>query len=179
MLERCRWCPKFNVFGTVPMLPTLVYTLILLSPCTGSKGSPWPMFGHDSQHTGHSTFSGPSGSAVAPIWTFSARDSIQGSPCLSDTLLYVGSDDTSFYALNPTTGAPVWVANTTRRIRSTPALLPKVGAVVVCGEDGTVHAFDAASGAPLWTFATTLAILALPQMAPCTLGGKMESSTGS
>jgi outer membrane protein assembly factor BamB len=57
------------------------------------------------------------------------------------------------------------LANTTRRIRSTPALLPKVGAVVVCGEDGTVHAFDAASGAPLWTFATTLAILASPVIA--------------
>ena len=95
---------------------------------------------------------------MAPLWVFSAQDSIQASPCLSSTLLYVGSDDTSFYALNPTTGAPVWVANTTRRIRSTPALLPGVGAVVVCGEDGTVHAFDAASGAPRWTFDTSLAI---------------------
>lgn len=148
------------------MLSTLVcILLLLLSPCTESQSSPWPMFGHDSQHTGQSVSSGPSGSAVAPLWTFSALDSIQASPCLSSTLLYVGSDDASFYALNPTTGSPVWVANTTRRIRSTPALLPGAGTVVVCGEDGIVHAFDAASGAPRWNFATALAIHASPVIA--------------
>jgi outer membrane protein assembly factor BamB len=149
-------------------MATLVWAgilLPLLPAFTESKSSPWPMFGHDPQHTGQSMFSGPAGSAVAPMWTFSALDGIQGSPCLSSTLLYVGSDDTSFYALNPATGSPVWVANTTRRIRSTPALLPGVGAVVVCGEDGTVHAFDAASGAPRWTFDTSLAIDASPVIA--------------
>jgi outer membrane protein assembly factor BamB len=148
-----------------PVLATLLCILLLLPPCTESKSSPWPMFGHDSQHTGQSAFAGPSGRAVAPAWTFSALDSIQAPPCLSSTLLYVGSDDTTFYALNSTTGAPVWAANTTRRIRSAPALLPGVGAVVVCGEDGAVHAFDAASGAPRWTFATPLAIHASPVVA--------------
>ena len=125
--------------------------------------APWPMFGHDAQHTGRSALSGPSGSAVAAQWTFSTGDSVESSPSLSQAgVLYIGSYDNTLYALSASSGAQLWAFNTSRGIASSPALSPDGRTVVVGSEDGLVYAVDAASGALSWKFSASLAIDASP-----------------
>jgi len=63
--------------------------------------SPWPMFHHDTQHTGQSTFD-TSQNPGNEKWKFTTGGMVESSPAIgSDGTIYVGSDDDSLYAINP------------------------------------------------------------------------------
>src|SRR5438105_13684772 len=94
----------------------LVLAGTLSTPAQAAKAKPktttsvsWPQFRNTSDHVGVNTSEtqlGPSNvGGVGLVWTFSAGDQIQASPTVVGGVLYVGSYDNTFYALNASTGA--------------------------------------------------------------------------
>jgi len=78
--------------------------------------TPWPMFRHDLYHTGRSPYAGPETNDVK--WEFQTGAQISSSPVIGiDGTIYVGSQDTYLYAINPDgtlkwkfkTGAEVYI----------------------------------------------------------------------
>ena len=85
-------------------------------------------------------------------WQFHTRGMVIGSPGLSGGLVYVGSDDGNFYAIDAQSGAQRWKFEVKSRVPSTPAIAG--GRVYFTAYDGNVYALDAASGALKWKFQT-------------------------
>jgi outer membrane protein assembly factor BamB len=70
---------------------------------------------------------------------------------VANGVVYVGSDDGNVYALNASTGAPLWSFATGDAIyRSSPAVAN--GVVYVGSAHGNYYALSASTGAQLWNF---------------------------
>ena len=65
----------------------------------------WSMFHHDLLHTGSSDSLAPVTNQTA--WRYNTGGPV-GSPVVAGGVVYVGSYDDSFYALNASSGAVVW-----------------------------------------------------------------------
>lgn len=110
----------------------IVIWIIALLLCQAGTGmgqlatAPWPMIGHDVRHTGQSPYRGPDKARLK--WKFKTGVAVASSPALgSDGTVYVGSSDSSLYALSAD-GALKWK-------------FPTGGAVSspVLGSDGTLY----------------------------------------
>ena len=80
-----------------------------------SVGEEWSMFHHDLAHTGISD-------SIAPVtnqtvWIYNTGGPVS-SPLVAGGLVYVGSYDDNFYALNATDGAVVWTYTTGNNVLS-------------------------------------------------------------
>jgi len=121
------------------MLPWRFFTLFLTllvalvqffgSPAVAQGRGDWWMYQHDPQHTGCSPFTGPSTPWCK--WAFPQGGSTDQyySPTIgADGTLYVGSDNSGLFALNPD-GTQKWV-------------FPRAGgwAAPAIGSDGTIYA---------------------------------------
>ncbi|HKP52087.1 MAG TPA: serine/threonine-protein kinase [Chloroflexia bacterium] len=95
------------------------------------------------------------------LWTFSTDDEIRSSPLYSREVVFVGSYDTNFYALNGKTGDFLWKATTKAGICSSAAMMGDV--VVVGSEDSYVYALDARRGSQVWTYRTGAAVRSSPK----------------
>ncbi len=94
-------------------LPLLIFIIALLACAQSSKNksgttpppkalatTPWPMFGHDVQHTRRSEYSGPASPKAK--WKFATGDYLGSSPAIgSDGTIYIGSRDKNVYAIKP------------------------------------------------------------------------------
>lgn len=128
--------------------------LALFSLVAAASGQ--SMFQGDPAHSGLPSEAGPV--ALKGVkWSFKTGGPVVSSPVLAGGVLYVGSDDTAFYALEQATGALKWKFATGTKnapgglVRSTPAVAD--GAVFFGCFDGNFYAVDAASGALRWKFA--------------------------
>ena len=84
-------------------------------------------------------------------WSFQAKDSIESSAAIVGDTVYVGSMDSSLYAINLATGKQIWRYATSGAVEeSSPCVCN--GLVFVGDLDGVMHAVDAASGKARWTF---------------------------
>jgi outer membrane protein assembly factor BamB len=104
--------------------------------------SPWPMLGHDPQHTGRSPYDTSKNKGWIE-WKFETEP-LKSSPVIDkDGTIYVG-DDEFLYAINPD-GTLKWVfetrAGTEGWIRCTPAI-GKDGTIYVGDWDGGFYAVD-------------------------------------
>jgi len=77
-----------------------------------------------------------------PVWTFTARAGIEGSPVVAGRWIWVGSEDGRLYAVELASGRAAWEVQLGGAIRGAPAVVP--GWLVVSDSDGNVHAFCAA-----------------------------------
>ena len=105
----------------------LFFIISSLALSLSNASSPWPMFGHDPQHTGRSPYK----STEIDIfkWKLKIAGSIYSSPSIgSDGTIYIGSRDHNIYAINPS-GTLKWKFETGDRVESTPAI----------GSDGTIY----------------------------------------
>jgi outer membrane protein assembly factor BamB len=85
-------------------------------------------------------------------WSYLMSD-YGSAPAVANGVVYVGSDDHNFYALNASTGALLWSYDIgVLGTNSAPAV--ENGVVYVGSGNGILYAFDASTGVPLWTFAT-------------------------
>lgn len=117
----------------------------------GVGASAQTMFRGDAAHSGLYGAEGPKG-LKGVKWTAKTGGPVMASPVLAGGLLYVGSDDKAFHALDLATGVEKWKFETGGWVRSTAAV---AGGVVYFGSyDGNFYAVDAASGAVKWKFAT-------------------------
>jgi len=118
----------------------------------------WFMFQHDLQHTGRSSFNGPS--TASQKWAFSLGMSTNSSPAIgSNGTIYVGSYDGNLYALNPD-GTKKWAFTTGDRIDSSPTIGTD-GTIYVGSYDGNLYAINP-DGSKKWSFNTTGGIYSSP-----------------
>ncbi len=87
------------------------------------------------------------------LWEFEAGLPVSSSPAIgSDGTVYVGSEDSKVYALNPD-GTKLWEFLTGNMVWSSPAI-GSDGTVYVGSEDGKLYALNGKSGAKKWEFIT-------------------------
>ena len=152
--------------GTVPTAPAV--------PTTPGPWD-WPTYGHDAQHTfhGRTTLTETTVKTLRKAWVFTTGDAVTATPTVVDGVVYVGSWDDYFYAIDLETGALRWKV----RLKSQNAVTPYPGevhrnltsdgglvtssawfepaagtrpALVIFGGGYTIYALTAATGAVYW-----------------------------
>ncbi len=83
-------------------------------------------------------------------WRFRSRRAILSSPTVADGLLYIGSMDRNFYALDVRSGWAAWRVRTGGPIVSSPAV--GMGMVFFGSADGFIYAVDAREGRVVWKY---------------------------
>jgi eukaryotic-like serine/threonine-protein kinase len=74
----------------------------------------WPMFHYDLAHTGYSTNTGHSSNQT--LWIFKTDGEVWTSPAVVKGVVYFGSFDQKFYALNAEDGSKIWNFSTGSRM---------------------------------------------------------------
>ena len=82
---------------------------------------------------------------------FKTDGPIFSSPAIADGIVFFGSTDTNFYAIDQSTGKQKWKFKTDGAVSSSPAVAN--GIVYFGSFDGTLYALAADSGAVKWRFA--------------------------
>ena len=103
--------------------------LYLQNYVIGSGGlaySAWPKYGNDITNTGQSTHNGPQTNNVR--WIYTAGGALNSAIIGTDGTIYIGSDDTKLYAINPD-GTLKWIYATGNAISGSAAI----------GADGTIY----------------------------------------
>jgi outer membrane protein assembly factor BamB len=138
--------------------------------------SDWPTYGHDAQHSFHglTTLTESSAANLRQAWFFPTGDTVSATPTVVDGIVYAGSWDGYFYALDFRTGALRWKyqldpqpsvtpypGETPRNITSDGGLVTSsawfeaAGSghpdLVIFGGGYTLYALNAHSGALYWS----------------------------
>lgn len=90
-------------------------------------------------------------------WKKNVNDWVRSSPAVSDSRLFIGSDDENLYAMDKMSGDIEWTFNTTDGV-GTPVTLSREGLVFVGNEDGRIYGIDSEDGIEQWVFRTGDAI---------------------
>ena len=106
----------------------------------------WPMFHRSPDHLG--TSEADLTPPLKPVWSYSTKGPIMGSPVVDYGLVFVGSRDGNLYALDAKRGTEQWRLRTGDRIESTPAT--HRNRVYVGSHDGKVYAVTSDAGRRLW-----------------------------
>jgi outer membrane protein assembly factor BamB/serine/threonine protein kinase len=126
------------------------------------------MFGFDAQHSHYNPYekvlSRSNINELVNVWTYHIeRDAfyiIPSSPVIANGIVYIGSQDHSFYALDANSGRKIWSYLTGGPIISTPAV---VNGVVYFGSlDHSMYALDARTGRRIWNFLTGQGVRSSP-----------------
>ncbi len=83
-------------------------------------------------------------------WQFQTEGAIWSSPVLADGVVYFGSDDGHFYAVDAQTGIQKWRFETGDDVRSSAAVAG--GLVYFESYDGYLYALNPQDGQPVWKF---------------------------
>jgi parallel beta-helix repeat protein len=83
-------------------------------------------------------------------WKFKTGGFVDCSPAISDGIVYFGSWDKNFYALNEKTGEPVWSFQTGDCVDSSPAV--SEGKVFFGSWDRNIYCLDKMDGKLIWKF---------------------------
>jgi len=80
------------------------------APVTTPGPGDWPTYGHDAQHTfeGRTTITATTASTLRPAWFFPTGDAVTATPTVVHGVVYAGSWDDTFYAVDLATGHLVW-----------------------------------------------------------------------
>jgi polyvinyl alcohol dehydrogenase (cytochrome) len=126
-------------FATLAL--TVAVTLAGLAAPVGSVHNPsstfdWASYGHDSQHTfqGTTTLSTASVGTLVPAWFFPTGLAVTATPTVVDGVVYVGSWDGFFYALDLGTGRLRWKF----QVAAQPAVSPPPTGPPDPGSDGGI-----------------------------------------
>ena len=109
------------------------------------------MFRGTPAHTGVATsrlFDGQGGVR----WRFQTRSGVRSTPAVTATRVFVGSGDSTLYALDRASGTPVWKFAAGGPVHSSPAVAS--GLVIAATLGGRIFAVSEASGALRWSVQT-------------------------
>jgi len=114
------------------------------------------MFGFDANHTRYNPFESilsiRNVALLKPAWQVFTKGRVSESPVVAHGVVYIGSEDSSLYAFDATTGTKLWTAQTGGRVSSPAVDANKI--VYVGSEDGNLYAFDTTQGSasrrPVW-----------------------------
>jgi PKD repeat protein len=115
---------------------------------TASEDS-WPMFQHDMQHSGYTESQIPS--TIRQKWNFTTfgMGAIVYPPIVSDSMVFFGSMDGNFYALNETNGDVNWFRPLGPNSAS--AAVDATRELVFVAVGSVLYALDEATGSVKWT----------------------------
>jgi len=71
----------------------------------------WPMYGRDLRHSfsnPHSLINPTNVATLKTAWHFKTQDVVSASPAVVDGVVFVGSWDGHFYAIDATEGSLIW-----------------------------------------------------------------------
>jgi outer membrane protein assembly factor BamB len=105
------------------------------------------MFRFDPQHSGICRTYGPTNTPTLK-WKFTTGDHVYASPAVVGGLVYVGSVDTNFYALDAETGHEQWRFRAGGLIRSSAAVVD--GSAYFASHDGFLYSLHASDGREIW-----------------------------
>jgi glucose dehydrogenase len=83
-------------------------------------------------------------------WSYATGGEVVSSPIVANGILYAGSENRTFYALNVRTGHLLWSFPTGSQVQSTAAVAN--GVVYFDSFDGNVYALNARTGHKLWSY---------------------------
>jgi len=86
------------------------------------------------------------------LWKFKTDGRVYSSPLIAGEMVYFGSGDNHFYALNKESGTQQWVFKTDGAVHSSAAI--KGNALYVGSTDGKLYAIDKNTGQMIWSFAS-------------------------
>jgi len=114
-------------------------------------GEAWPLFRGDSRASGLAHSFLPEKPDL--LWTFSAKKGgFEASAAIADGVVYIGSVNGKFYAVDLNTGRALWDFSTELGFTASAAV--RGGRVFVGDSDGRFHCLDAKTGKPLWHYDT-------------------------
>lgn len=140
------------------VLSVLIPALLLwMTPLPSSAAepqlanSPWPMFMHDSRHTGRATIDGPSTNAVQVLWSYKTLSRIKTSPAIgTDGTIYFGAGFSPICALNHTNGTLKWCTEGGGDASVSSPTIASNGTIYMGARDNKLWAVrDNGPGAPL------------------------------
>ncbi len=131
-----------------------IKTLNEMEPVSNSSNNDidwWPMFHHDSQHTGYSTSKVED--YLFNVWRFKTGGPILGSPVVVDYKVYIGSLDNNIYCLDVVNGQLIWSTDLGSDLLGSPTV---VDGKVYIGSiyNHKVYCLDADYGNVIWTYKT-------------------------
>jgi outer membrane protein assembly factor BamB len=85
-------------------------------------------------------------------WRFQTRSAVRSTPAVTTTRVFVGSGDSTLYALDRSNGTPVWTFAAGGPVHSSPAV--SHGLVIAATLGGRIFAVSEASGALRWSVQT-------------------------
>jgi hypothetical protein len=124
----------------------VVFTLVV--GCRSAASSrPAVMYRGDAQRSGAFDTKGIR-QLSGTLWQFKTGGPVWSSPVVADGVVYFGSDDNFFYAVDARTGQEQWRFETGDDVRSSPAIAD--GIVYFRSYDHYLYAADARSGQLVW-----------------------------
>ncbi len=125
---------------------------LLASGCLDNNSiSDKAMFHSNAAHTG--IYQAPESKLLGKLnWKFKTGGRIFSSPAVLNGMVYVGSEDSSLYAVSVDSGALIWKFNTAGAVSSSPAVYNQT--VYFTSYDGYCYAADAKTGKEKWKFKT-------------------------
>ncbi len=93
-------------------------------------------------------------------WRFQTRRRVMSTPCVREGVVYIGSDDWYFYALDIEQGYPIWRYRTRGAVVSSPVYVDKL--VYFGSADGTVYALEALGGSEVWKYTVGAPVTSSP-----------------
>lgn len=128
-----------------------VVGLVVVAYCGSVWAQDAAMFRGDLQHTGvYNAAGAPKFDAIQ--WKFHTGGRVIASPAAANGVVYVGSTDGNFYAIDAASGAQRWKFTTKAWEVSSPTVAS--GVVYFLSYDGNFYALDASSGQVKWKFKT-------------------------
>jgi outer membrane protein assembly factor BamB/fibronectin type 3 domain-containing protein len=125
----------------------------------GLANAPWPMFGHDLNHTGRSQYDTSKNNGQKK-WAFATGWGVDSSPAIdSNGTIYVGSSINKLYALD-SNGTEKWNFTTGDMVFSTPAIGSN-GTIYFGSNDRKLYALFP-NGMMKWDFTTGYAVTSSP-----------------
>jgi hypothetical protein len=100
-------------------------------------------------------------------WSVATGSRVVSSPTVSNGTVYVGSDDSSIYALDASTGDEEWSVSTGGFVQSSPTV--SNGTVYVGSNDNSIYALDASTGDEEWSVSTGGFVQSSPTVADGTV----------
>ncbi|GEM_PF-3952799 len=123
------------------------------------ESSEGTMFREDFARTGSSKEKGPR-ALNKLIWKYKTEGRIESTPVVSEGVVYFGSDDKMFYALDTSTGEERWTFETGGQITASPAV---AGDLVIFGSyDHYLYGLDRKTGEERWRYYCLGRIVAAP-----------------
>ncbi|MFC1583931.1 PQQ-binding-like beta-propeller repeat protein [Fibrobacterota bacterium] len=128
--------------------PVLAFVLFFLA--ASSFGAPWSTFRGNPQRTGfYPGKVGAPASGSLPLWTASLGGPIVSSPSIFKGVLYVGSRDNCFYALEVESGEIIWKVETGGWVDASPYVNEDM--IVIASRDGNIYTLKRENGELLST----------------------------